>query len=186
MLEHLSSREFEEYCQLLMMALHRCRVDVTQQTRDGGRDLFVHHSTGLWIVECKHWPTGTVGRPVVQKLHSVTLTSNSCRALIVTTGRFSQDAENYAQSLTDIVVELIDMAKLAHMISVAFPNGALPTNLSVAIKTTPDATFAQIFAQSIFSPDRFQRGTSPRIPSVSPAKHATKSTTSRNTLPRDR
>lgn len=79
-----------------------------------------------------------LGRPVVQKLHSATLTSNSCRALIVTTGKFSQDAENYAQSLTDIVVELIDMAKLAHMISVAFPNGALPTNLSVAIKTTPE------------------------------------------------
>lgn len=164
MLEHLSSREFEEYCQLMMMALHRCRVDVTQQTRDGGRDLFVHHSTGLWIVECKHWPTGTVGRPVVQKLHSATLTSNSCRALIVTTGRFSQDAENYAQSLTDVVIELIDMAKLAHMISVAFPNGALPTNLSVAIKTTPDANFAQVFAQSIFSPERFQRGSSPRNP----------------------
>jgi restriction system protein len=164
MLEHLSSREFEEYCQLLMMALHRCKVDVTQQTRDGGRDLFVYHSTGLWIVECKHCPTGTVGRPVVQKLHSATLTSNSRRAVIVTTGKFSQDAENYAQNLTDIIIELIDMAKLAHMISVVFPYGALPTNLSVAIKTTPDAIFAQIFAQSVFSSDRFRRGSSPKNP----------------------
>jgi restriction system protein len=164
MLEHLSPREFEEYCQLLMMALHGCKVEVTQQARDGGRDLLVRHPSGLWIVECKHWPTGTVGRPVVQKLHSATLTSNSCRAMIVTTGRFSQDAEVYAQSLTDIEIDLIDMAKLAHMISVAFPNGALPTNLSVAIKTTPDAAFPQIFAQSIFSPDRFQRGTSAKNP----------------------
>ena len=164
MLEHLSAREFEEYCQLLMMALHRCKVDVTQKTRDGGRDLFVYHATGLWIVECKHLPSGTVGRPVVQKLHSATLTSNSRRAVIVTTGRFSQDAETYAQSLTDIVIELIDMAKLAHMISVAFPNGALPSNLSIAIKTTPDAAFPQVFAQSIFSPERFQRGTSPKNP----------------------
>lgn len=160
MLDHLSPREFEEYCQFLMMSLYRCKVDLTQQTGDGGRDLLVHHSTGLWIIECKHSPNGTIGRPVVQKLHSATLTSNSCHALIITTGRFSKDAENYAQNLTDVDIKLIDMAKLAHMISVAFPNGALPTNLSVAIKTTPDATFPQVFAKSIFSLERFQCGNS--------------------------
>ena len=164
MLEHLSPREFEEYCQFLMKSLYRCKVDLTQQTGDGGRDLLVHHSTGLWIIECKHCPNGTIGRPVVQKLHSATLTSNSCHALIITTGRFSKDAENYAQNLTDVDIKLIDMAKLAHMISVAFPNGALPTNLSFAIETTPDATFPQVFAKSIFSPERFQRGTFPINP----------------------
>ena len=164
MLEHLTPREFEEYCQVLMMNLHGCRVVVTQQARDGGRDLLVHHPTGLWVVECKHWPKGTVGRPVVQKLHSATLTSNSRRAMIITTGRFSNDAEAYAQSLNDVDIELIDEAKLSHMLSIVYPKGAFPSNLSVAIQTTSDTDFPQIFAQSIFSPDRFQKGESEKYP----------------------
>jgi hypothetical protein len=90
------------------------------------------------------------------------LTINSKRGRIITTGRFSREAETYAASLQDVTIELIDAAKLAHMISVAFPNGALPTHLSTAIKTTPDADFPSAFEASIFSKDRFQCGVEAR------------------------
>jgi len=159
MLEDLSPRQFEEYCQVLLTCHYRCKVELTKQTGDEGRDLLVHHPNGLEVVECKHWPNGTVGRPVVQKLHSAVLTANSIRGTIITTGRFSGEAEIYAQSLNDVKIELVDAAKLDYIVQVAFPQGTLPTNLSAAIRTTPDADFPQIFAQSIFSKSRYQCGT---------------------------
>ena len=164
MLEYLTPHEFEEYCQLLLTCHYRCKVVLTKQTGDEGRDLLVYHSNGLEVVECKHWPSGTVGRPVVQKLHSAILTANSNRGSIITTGRFSTEAETYAQSLNDVRIELIDGAKLAYLISTAFPNGALPTNLSAGVKTTPDAEFSQVFAQSILSISRYQSGAAAKKP----------------------
>jgi restriction system protein len=126
--------------------------------------LLVHHPNGLEVVECKHWPSGTVGRPVVQKLHSAVLTAKSNSGTIITTGRFSSDAETYARNLNDINLQLIDAAKLDYMISLAFPNGALPSKLLGAIKTTPDAEFPQVFAESIFSRERYQSGKAPQSP----------------------
>jgi restriction endonuclease Mrr len=52
------------------------------------------------VVECKH--TGTVGRPVVQKLHSAIATfefDGPKRGMVVTTGRFTNPAQEYAQCL---------------------------------------------------------------------------------------
>jgi restriction system protein len=164
MLEHLNSREFEESCQLLLTCHYRCKVVLTKQTGDEGRDLLVYHSSGLEVVECKHWPSATVGRPVVQKLHSAILTASSNRGSIITTGRFSNEAETYAQNLNDVKIELIDAAKLAYLSSMAFPNGALPTQLSAGIKTTPDAEFPTAFAQSIFSKSRYQSGGAAKSP----------------------
>ena len=162
MLEQLNSREFEEYCQLLLTCHYRCKVVLTKQTGDEGRDLLVYHSSGLEVVECKHWPSGTVGRPVVQKLHSAILTANADRGSIITTGRFSNEAETYSKNLKDVQIELIDTAKLAYLISMAFPNGALPTKLSAGIKTTPDAEFPHAFTQSIFSKSRYRCGAAVR------------------------
>src|SRR5262249_49373856 len=129
---------------------------LTKATGDEGRDLLVHKPCGLEVVECKHWPDGTVGRPAVQKLHSAVLTANSRQGAIITTGRFSKEAENYARNLGDVTIGLIDASKLAYMISLTFPNDALPLNLSSAIKTTPDADFPQVLFHSVFSESRFQ------------------------------
>jgi restriction system protein len=164
MLEHLTPQEFEEYCQLLLNQHFRCKVELTKQTGDEGRDLLVHRSTGLEVVECKHWPDGTVGRPVVQKLHSAILTANSTRGMIITTGRFSTEAATYADNLNDVRIELVDAAKLAYLASVAFPNGALPTNLCAGIKTTADADFRQVFPTSILSKRRYYSGTASATP----------------------
>ena len=156
MLEHLSPREFEEYCQLLLTSHYQCKVVLTKQTGDEGRDLLIYHSSGVEVVECKHWPNGVVGRPVVQKLHSAVLTANSIRGSIVTTGRFSTEAETYAKNLNDVTIELIDSAKLAYLSSRAFPNGGLPAELSSGLPTTPDGEFSEAFTQSVFSKSRYQ------------------------------
>jgi hypothetical protein len=38
--------------------------------------------------------------------------------MIITTGRFSCEAESYAKNLTDVDIELIDAAKLDYLIQV--------------------------------------------------------------------
>jgi hypothetical protein len=161
MLDHLSPRQFEEYCQTLFMLHYKCPVDLTPQTRDGGRDLLIHHPSGLRIVECKHYLNSTVDREVVQKLHSAVRTSGSRVGLIVTTGRFSKGAEVYAAGLQDVRMELIDAAKLAHLIAITLPNGMVPQELAAAVRTTADAEFPQVFAKSVFSEARYSRGTAP-------------------------
>lgn len=158
-LEHLSPREFEEFCKSLLTCHLKCVVELTPPTGDGGRDLLVRHPHGLIVVECKHHPNGgVVGRPVVQKLHSAVLTENATHGMIITTGRFSAEAEDRAQNLGMIQVDLIDAAKLAHLISITFPGGLAPPSLSSAIWTTPDADFPQAFAGTIFAAPRYEKG----------------------------
>lgn len=146
---------------MLLACHYRCKVELTKQTGDEGRDLLAYESSGLKVVECKHWPNGAVGRPVIQKLHSAVLTKNSNRGMIITTGRFTCEAESYAQQLSDVTIELVNATKLDYLMQVTFPNGALPTNLSTALSTTPDADFHDTFTQSIFCKSRFNRGNGP-------------------------
>lgn len=72
---------------------------------------------GRAIVECKHWPGSSVGRPIVQKLHSATISSDARQALVITTGHFSKDAVDYAKKLTSsgIQMELVDLPILSDM-----------------------------------------------------------------------
>jgi restriction system protein len=163
MLEQLSSREFEEYCQVLLMCLYKCRVDLTPQTGDEGRDLLVRLSAGLKVAECKHWPNGTVGRPVVQKLHSATRTAGAREAMIITTGRFSHAAEVYARQLPDVRIELVDAVKLAHLIATTLPGGRVAPNLTMAAATTSDNEFPQAFAGSVFAEPRYRSALHQRV-----------------------
>lgn len=69
-LDVMDGIEFENFCARMFKKLKYSRIDVTQATRDGGRDLLMYDDNDLCVGECKHWPDGTVGRPVIQKLHS--------------------------------------------------------------------------------------------------------------------
>ena len=74
-LDSLNGFEFEDLCARIYQRLGY-EVTNIQATGDEGRDLILKHSgTGEVIVaECKHWPGKTVGRLIVQKLHSAMLT----------------------------------------------------------------------------------------------------------------
>jgi len=68
----------------------------------------------LIIIECKHHPKSTIGRPTVQKLHSAILTANSRKGYLVTTGKFSPGAINYVKTLGSMI-ELVDLRVLSDM-----------------------------------------------------------------------
>ncbi len=86
-LERLDGFEFEELCKRVFEKLNLGKVTYVGHTGDEGRDLILEgYKGGRAIVECKHWPGSSIGRPIVQKLHSATISSSAHQALVVTTG----------------------------------------------------------------------------------------------------
>jgi restriction endonuclease Mrr len=133
LLDDLSGFEFEDLVTELFRELGHENVRQSRRTADEGRDILFEEAVdgrrrGV-VVECKH--TDTVGRPVVQKLHSAVATyefDGPKRGLVVTTGRFTEPARAYAERLAadSHPIELIDGADLADLAAeagLAFRNG---------------------------------------------------------------
>ncbi len=106
-LETLDGLEFQKVCGRIFEKLQYGRVEVCPYTGDMGRDLLIQTNAGLIVVECKHQPHSSIGRPVVQKLHSAAISSGAIRGILITTGKFSVQAIEHAKSLAP-PIELID------------------------------------------------------------------------------
>jgi restriction system protein len=106
--------EFEQFVAHLFERLGLGKTKEIRKGRDAGKDIILRSSQGLVIVECKHHPKGSVGRPVVQKLHSAVITAQAKKGFLVTTGHFSENATTYARSLGSII-ELVDSRILSDM-----------------------------------------------------------------------
>jgi len=119
LLDKISGFEFEELIADILARLQHGTVEKVLYTQDGGRDILVRSPDGLIVVECKHHPKGSIGRPVVQKLHSAVITSKATKGMLVTTGHFTQAALEYARTLakSGTVIEMIDHPILIDMAS---------------------------------------------------------------------
>jgi len=106
--------EFEQFVAHLFEQLGIGEAEEIRKGRDAGKDIILRSSRGLLIVECKHHPKGSVGRPVVQKLHSAVITSKATKGFLVTTGHFSEGATKYVKGLK-VEIELVDSRILADM-----------------------------------------------------------------------
>jgi len=106
-LEEIDGFEFEKLCARIFSKLNYGEVENTQETGDMGRDLIIHSPNGIIVVECKHHPHSSIGRPVVQKLHSAAISSNAIRGILVTSGKFSPQAVEHVKTLSP-PIELID------------------------------------------------------------------------------
>lgn len=91
-LDKMSGFEFEDLIADILTRLELGKVEKVLYTQDGGRDILVRSPNGLIVVECKHHPKGSIGRPVVQKLHSAVITSKALKGILVTTGHFTKEA----------------------------------------------------------------------------------------------
>ena len=117
-LNSLDGFEFEELCARIYRQLGY-RVENIQSTGDEGRDLVLNPPGGETIVvECKHWSKGTVGRPVLQKLHSAMLTYPAKRGAVITTGSFAKQALAYVDKVAE-EIQLIDLPKLRALAATA-------------------------------------------------------------------
>jgi restriction system protein len=106
--------EFQQFVAHLFEKLGLGKTLEIRQTSDAGRDIIMRSTNGrLIIIECKH-QKGSVGRPVVQKLHSAVMTARAQKGVIVTTARFSNNAIKYANGLGSLI-DLIDSRILYDM-----------------------------------------------------------------------
>lgn len=113
-LDTLDGFEFEDLCAKIFERLRWGRVERIGLTKDGGRDIIIHLSNGGSIViECKHQPNTSIGRPIVQKLHSAVISTGAIKGIIVTTGKFSTDAIDHARLISGkTTIELYDLNRI--------------------------------------------------------------------------
>ena len=118
-LDEMSGFDFEELVADILKRLGYGHVEKILFTQDGGRDILIHSPKGLIVVECKHQPKTSIGRPIVQKLHSAVITSKAVKGMLVTTGHFTKEALEYAENLTSHIhqIDMIDRPILIDMAS---------------------------------------------------------------------
>ena len=113
-LENMSGEDFEIICQEIFSKFYKVPVDRTPLVGDGGKDLIIRSADPVYV-ECKHHKN-TIGRPVIQKLHSAMVTDWVKRGIVVTTGSFSSGAIKHIKD-NSLPIELIDGKKLNQMAS---------------------------------------------------------------------
>jgi restriction endonuclease Mrr len=137
LLDELSGFEFEDVMEDVFRNLGYENVRQAARVADEGRDVLmegrVNGRRHAVVVECKH--TDTVGRPVVQKLHSAVATfdhDGPARGMVATTGRFTGPAKEYAERLRanndPNPVELLDgddLRELADEVGLDLYNGRI-------------------------------------------------------------
>lgn len=116
---NLSAREFEELVAELFDE-RGYKVQLTQQTRDGGKDLIIldHRDIGNFMVyaECKRYaPDRPVGVSVISDLVGRISADRATAGMVITSSYFSPDAKVF-QSKFEHQMRLIDFVKLSSMI----------------------------------------------------------------------
>lgn len=67
-------------------------------TSDGGVDLVLSKAGEVYLVQCKHWRTQSVGVTVVRELNGVVAAKKARGGFVVTTGSFTEEARTFARS----------------------------------------------------------------------------------------
>lgn len=103
LLHELNPRKFEE---LVAEIFNRqgFKVELTPQTRDGGKDIYAVKQDGLgtslYVIECKRYSSSNkVGVEIVRGLYGVIQAERATMGLIATTSTFTPDAIDFATPL---------------------------------------------------------------------------------------
>lgn len=131
LLDEISGFEFEDVMAEVFRKRGYKNVQPSRKTADAGRDIIMEEASGTGsptkvIVECKH--TDSVGRPVVQKLDSAVTTydyDGPKRGMIVTTGRFSGPAREYARKVGIELLDGDDLREIGEEIGMDLYNGKI-------------------------------------------------------------
>lgn len=132
-LDGMSWREFE----LLVGEAYRLQgyrvTEIGGGGPDGGVDLVLTKGSEKFFVQCKQWKAYKVGVTTVRELYGVMAAKGAAGGFVVTSGRFTTDAKDFAQGRN---IELVDGPRLFAMIQQARSTQGKPT---AAHRETPNS-----------------------------------------------
>lgn len=114
--ENIPWQDFE----LLVSETFRRRGYAVQETAharpDGGLHLVLSRNNERTLVQCKQWNALRVGVPAVHTLYDLMLTQGAAAGIVMTSGRFTQEAHDFAQAHN---IALVDGQTLVQLLSEA-------------------------------------------------------------------
>lgn len=115
-LDGISWREFE----LLVGEAYRLQgfriIELGGNGPDGGVDLVLLKGSEKFLVQCKQWKAQRVGVATVRELYGVMAARGATGGFVVTSGRFSNDARDFARGRN---ISLVDGHQLFAMVQQA-------------------------------------------------------------------
>lgn len=83
---------------------------------DGGVDLVLSRGGEKFLVQCKQWRAFKVGVDVVRELYGVMAAKGSAGGFVVTSGRFTDEAVNFAKGRNISLIDGPKLEKLIHQV----------------------------------------------------------------------
>ncbi len=80
---------------------------------DGGVDIVLRKPDRKVLVQCKQWKVFSVGAPVIREMFGLMTAENANEAIIVTSGKFTRDAQDFAAGKP---IQLIDGPQLLALV----------------------------------------------------------------------
>lgn len=107
-LQDLKNISWEDFELVVGETFRKDGYSVTQRggaQADGGIDLEAHKVFSRTIVQCKHWKKSQVGVQIVREMYGVLIHEGAKEVYIVTCGKFSKDAKEFAKNKPIILVD---------------------------------------------------------------------------------
>ena len=124
-LYEIDPRTFEELI-AHVFSLHGFMVELTKQTRDGGRDVIaIRSDLGIrskYLIECKRYSLANpIGVELVRALYGVQMQEGANKAVLATTSRFTPDAQSFAKArnTTELAMDLKDINDIRQWVASA-------------------------------------------------------------------
>lgn len=124
-LESLRATPWKQFEFLVAEAFRRQGYQVKfslNRGADGGVDLILRKEGRTSLVQCKQWKVYSVGAPVVREMFGLMTAEHADEAVIVTAGKFTRDAQEFAAGKP---IRLVDGRQLLALIQSVQP--AAPT-----------------------------------------------------------
>lgn len=112
----LAAKSYSDFELLVGAALRNAGYRIANQTLpgpDGGVDLVVEKDRKRVLVQCKHWQAKPVGVGVIREIVGVVASRKADGAMLVTSGRFTDEAKTFAARTG---VDLLDGERLQKLI----------------------------------------------------------------------
>jgi restriction system protein len=103
---------------------------------DGGVDLVLRRGREKFLVQCKQWRAFRVGVDVVRELYGVMAASGAAGGFVVTSGRFTDEAVDFAQGRNVVLVDgpkLLGLIRQAQAATSGAPAQVEPTSEASAL-----------------------------------------------------